>query len=110
MKKNMNGKMSAMELDMIIGGAGYCYWTKDGDKYNYVCADRVLNRNEILQIWGHSGVGPIVVPARADEKGNVLPQTQNVWRGKGLKAEYVEQFMQRNNQRFGGVCHYIEFK
>lgn len=110
MKKNLNGKMSSMELDMIAGGAGYCYWAKVGNKYNYVCADRPLNRDEILKVWNHKGLGPMVLPPRTDERGNVLPQTQNVWRGEGLKAEHVEQFVQRNNQRFGGACNYIEFK
>lgn len=110
MKKIMTGKMSVMELDMIAGGVGFCYWAKDGNKYNYVCADRPLNRDEILQIWNHKGLGPMVLPLRKDERGNVFPQTQNVWRGQGLKAEYVEQFVKHNNQRFGGVCHYIEFK
>lgn len=110
MKKNMNGKMSALELDMIAGGAGYCYWAKDGNSYNYVCADRPLSRDEILQVWNYKGLGPMVLPARTDGKGNVFSQTQSVWRGQGLKAEYVEEFVKRNNQRFGGECHYIEFK
>ena len=28
------GKMDEMELDAVVGGVGYCYWMKDGDKYN----------------------------------------------------------------------------
>lgn len=109
MKKNMNGKMNAVELDMIVGGVGYCYWQKEGNTYNYVCADRPLSRDEVIQIWNHKGLVPLLLPARTDEKGNVLPQTQNISLGRGLREEYVGKFMHDNNQRYGG-CHYIEFK
>ena len=105
MKKNMNGKMDAAELDMVVGGAGYCYWQKDGNKYNYVCADRPLSREEVIQIWNHQGQGPMVLPARTDANGNVLSQTQNISIGRGLKEEYVGEFVKRNNQRYGGVCN-----
>ena len=83
---------------------------KDGNKYNYVCADRPLSREEVIQIWNHQGQGPMVLPARTDANGNVLSQTQNISIGRGLKEEYVGEFVKRNNQRYGGVCNYIEFK
>ncbi|WP_029541886.1 hypothetical protein [Selenomonas sp. AB3002] len=104
------GKMDEMELDAVVGGVGYCYWMKDGDKYNYVAADRPLSREEVIMVWNHNAMTPLMLPPRTDDKGNVLPGTQNVYKGKGLKQDAVEGFMKRNLERFGGECHYIEFK
>lgn len=108
MKKNINGKMSAMELDMVAGGVGFCYYVKDGDKYNYVIANRALSRDEVIQAWNSNGLG-MSVPMKTDANGNVVSQRLTVSCGRGLKAEYVNEFVRRNNERFGG-CNYIEFK
>ncbi len=103
MKKFMNGKMSAQELDVVAGGMGYCYWAKDGDKYNYVMATRPLSREEIIHAWNNNGQ----LPLKADANGNV--QSQSVFIGRGLKEQYLSEFVKNNEQRFGG-CQYTEFK
>lgn len=107
MKKNINGKMSDMELDMVAGGVGFCYYVKDGDKYNYVIANRALSRDEVIQAWNSNGLDMLAL-IKTDADGNVVSQSLTVSCGR-LKAEYVNEFVRRNNERFGG-CNYIEFK
>jgi len=106
MEKKFTGKMGAEELDQVIGGAGFVYWTKAGDKFHVVAANRSLNRDEILEVWNSNGMS---VPVQKDKQGNVIPGSTKVSVHKSIDSSSVENLRKALEARYGN-CQYIEFK
>ena len=106
MEKQLKRKLTADELDQVVGGKGFVYWVRDNDKFHVVTANRALSRDEILKVWNSNGMTTL---AQKDKKGNAISGTVQFNVYKGLDSSRVEH-LRGSLERKYGKCQYIEFK